>query len=108
MDYMSQMLRLHRKGPNGMDVYNISCNGGMIIVENGMMGGRTHRQVSPLSEKPRVDRLVNSLVERGYAQFEKTFGPWSEVRTADIQREIIQSTRKAKADKMVKKWGQAY
>lgn len=106
MDYTQQQLRLHKRGPNGMDVYNIEVKNGMILIDNGPMGGRTHRVIHALSEKPRVDRLVTTLLEKGYAPFEKTFGPWSEVRTADIQRQMIQQVRQNKADKMRAKWGE--
>lgn len=106
MDYSEQPLRLHKRGPNGMEVYNISVNRGTIVLDNGPMGGRTHRVIHPLSEKPRVDRLVASLIEQGYAPFEKTFGPWSEIRTADIQRQIIHNVRQTKQEKMRQKWGE--
>ena len=106
MDYTKDQLRLHKRGPAGMEVYNISVKNGMIVLDSGPMGGRTHRVMHPLSEKPRVDRLVASLLEQGYAPFEKTFGPWSQVRHADQQREMIHQIRQTKAEKLRQKWGE--
>ena len=96
MDYVKEPLRLQKHGPSGVQVYNISVKNGAIIVESGPMGRPAHRTMNPASEKPRIDRLVASLLEQGYTPFEKTFGPWSQVRHMDAQREIVKNVRESR------------
>lgn len=97
MDYSQEMLRLHKNGPMGMEVYNISVNGGMITVESGLMGKRGNKVMHAMSEKPRVDRMIQQLLEKGFAPFEKTIGPWSTAKGQDQWRaQHNQARRKPK------------
>ncbi len=99
MDYTKETLRLYKQSPSGTEVYNISAKGGLIIVESGPMGKPPHRIMHPQSEKPRVDRLVQALVEKGYAPLEKTFGPWAAAKSADVLRDF-RNKRKAAGRKI--------
>ena len=96
LDYSKEMLRLHKQGPSGMEVYNISIQNGMIVLESGPMGRPGHKMNRPLSDKPQVDRLVQSLIEKGYAPLEKTFGPWAAAKGADAWRNQLHSAQARK------------
>ena len=94
MDYTKEMLRLFKQGPGGMEVYNISVSGQLITVESGPMGRPGHKVLHPLADKPRVDRMVQGLLEKGYAPLEKTFGPWAIAKKADQMRAPTRAKRK--------------
>lgn len=82
MDYTKEKLRLFKSSPAGTEVYDIEMKQGVIVVESGPMGRQLNRVMHSASEKPQVDRLVESLLSRGYAPLEKTFGPWARAKAA--------------------------
>lgn len=96
MDYTQDMVRLHKAGPGGADVYNISVQGGMIVLESGPLGRRPHRMNYPMADKPKIDKLVAQLLEKGYSPMEKTFGPWAAAKGADQWRNQLQHTKSSK------------
>ena len=99
MDYTKETLRLFKKTAAGTEVYNISIQMGMIAVESGPMGKRPHRINHPLAEKPRVDKLVQSLIEKGYAPLDKTFAPFAAVRSAQQVAQQAHQVQQAKKSK---------
>lgn len=86
MDFTKEMVRLHKQGPGGGDVYSISTQGAMIVLESGPLGRRPHRTNYPMVDKPKIEKLVQQLLNKGYTPMEKTFGPWAAAKGADQWR----------------------